>query len=89
MKSIKITLITLLLGATLLSANANNKFAEKKEIALTHLTKKIELLNVYKSCLNSTTSTKGMKSCRQTFKASRESLRADTKSKRQALKATK
>ena len=86
MKSIKITAITLLLGATLLSANAN-KFAEKKEIALNHLTKKIELLTTFKSCLNSSTDTKAMKSCRQTFKASRTSLRAETKAKREALKA--
>jgi len=86
MKSIKITVVTLLLGASLLSAN-NNKFAEKKEIAVNHLTKKIELLNTFKSCLNASTDTKAMKSCRQTFKSARTSLRTETKAKRDALKA--
>ena len=85
MKFIKITAITLVLGATLLSAN-NNKFPEKKEIAMSHLTKKIELLNTFKSCLGSSSSIQDMKSCRQTFKTSRNILRAETKSKRKALK---
>jgi len=85
MKSIKIIVVTLFLGASLLSAN-NNKFAEKKEIAVNHLTKKIELLNDFKSCLQSATDTKAMKSCRQTFKLARTSLRAETKAKRDTLK---
>ena len=86
MKSIKITVITLLLGTTLLSANGN-KFTVKKEIAINHLAKKIELLNVFKSCLNSSVNMKGMKSCRKSFKASRALLRVETKAKRVALKA--
>jgi hypothetical protein len=86
MKSMKVTVITLLLGATLLSANAN-KFTEKREIAINHLTKKIELLNTFKSCLNLSKDTRAMKSCRQDFKASRLLLRTDTKAKREALKA--
>jgi len=88
MKSIKIALIVLLFGTTILSANAN-KFTDKKEIALNHLIKKIELLNIYKSCINSSTSTKDMKSCQQTFKGSRKLLRAKTKAKREALKSSK
>jgi len=88
MKSIKILAITLLLGTTLLSANAD-KFAAQKEIALTHLTKKIELINTYKSCLQSSTDKKAMKACRVTFKSAREALRSETKAKRKALKAKK
>jgi len=85
MKYIKFTTVTLLLATSLLSANAD-KFAQRQEIALNHLTKKIDLLTTYKSCLNSSKTGKDMKACQVTFKASRDILRAETKAKRKALK---
>ncbi len=85
MKSIKIVAIIVLLGATLLSANTD-KFEKRKEISLYHITKKIELLEHFKSCIANSSNAKAVKSCRQTFKASRASLRAETKAKRATLK---
>lgn len=82
---IKIGIITLLLGTTLLVAKGE-KFEQRKEITLTHLTKKIELINRLKSCVTSSTSGKSMKTCRQSFKSSIKALRRETKIKIELIK---
>lgn len=84
-KTIKTVAIVLLMGTTLLSASGD-KFAQRKAMVLEHLTKKIELTNTFKSCVNSSTKGKDLKSCRQSYKASMKDLRASTKAKRDALK---
>ncbi|SFV65368.1 hypothetical protein MNB_SV-14-1273 [hydrothermal vent metagenome] len=86
LKLLKITTITMLLGVTLSLANPA-KFTEKKEFILGHLDKKIELINSFKSCINSATKNKELKSCRQTYKASMKELRAKAKAKRAEFKA--
>jgi hypothetical protein len=82
---IKITVITLLLGTTVLFAKGE-KFEQSKEIILTHVTKNIELSNQLKKCIESSTNRKAIKVCRQSFKSAIKALRAETKAKREALK---
>jgi len=85
-KLLKSTAITLLLGVTLSSANPA-KFTEKKEFMLDHLSKKIELINSFKSCINSATKNSQLKSCRTSYKASIKELRTKAKAKRAEFKA--
>ena len=86
LKLLKITVITLVLGVTITSANPA-KFAEKKGFMLDHLDKKIVLINTFKSCVNSANKNKELKACRQSYKASMKNLRDKAKAKRSEFKA--
>jgi 5-bromo-4-chloroindolyl phosphate hydrolysis protein len=87
-KLIKLTAITCLLGASTLLANPAN-FAKKKEFMLDHLDKKVELINTFKSCIKSASKNRGLKSCRESYKASIKELRAKAKAKRAEFKSHK
>lgn len=82
---LKITILTLLLGTTLLSAKGG-QFEQRKTIILSHLTQKISLTNTFKSCVSNSSKASAIKTCRQSYKASMKALRTETKKKKAALK---
>ena len=86
LKLLKLTALTVILGATITYANPA-KFAEKKAFILDHLDKKTGLINNFKSCVNGATKGKELKACRQTYKASMKELRASAKAKRAEFKS--
>jgi Skp family chaperone for outer membrane proteins len=86
LKLLKLTAITLILGVTITSANQAN-FSEKKSFMLNHLDKKIEFINSFKRCISSAKKNTELKTCRQTYKASMQKLRATAKAKRAEFKA--
>ncbi len=84
-KILKITTLTLLVGTTLLLAKGE-KFEQRKEIVLNHLTEKVSLTNTFKTCVSNSATGSAMKTCRQSYKVSMKALHAETKKKKSALK---